>query len=205
MRVNAAAAHLIEGARCERQPPSARRRRLVLGLDTLLEAEIDQPPLATQRAGLQPASATACRRRSIRASTHQPGLVAARGADGTTTLRWQRKLAGGWKFVAHAATQQLSSDDRIGSLRLSTRTHPTAPTTPTATARNGNFDLLTTPQRRRERRRSDALDLNLSGRLHTGAIEHAVSAGILSSCVEEPLRSANLRLSGIGNVDGIIK
>ena len=115
--------------------------------------------------------------------------------DGTTaSLRWQRKLAGGWKFVAHAATQQPRSDDRIAFPFGCFDPNPAPNGTYYADryCPNGNFDLYDF-RSDGERRRSDALDLNLSGKLRTGAVEHAVSAGILSSRVKNRF-GADLRL-----------
>jgi iron complex outermembrane receptor protein len=126
--------------------------------------------------------------------------------DGTTaSLRWQQKLAGSWKFVAHAATQQLTSDDRI-AFPFGCFDPDPAPNGTYYADRycpNGNFDLYDY-RSEDERRRTDALDLSLSGKLRTGTIEHTVAAGLLNSRVKNRFGLQTFAFSGSGNVDGSI-
>ncbi len=123
--------------------------------------------------------------------------------DGTTaSLRWQQTLAAGWKFIAHAATQRLTSDDRIafpfgcsdtdGSY-YADRYCP-----------NGNFDLYDF-RSDDERRRNNALDLTLSGTLRSGTVEHRLSLGVQHSRVTNRFGLQTFAFSGTGNVDGSIR
>ena len=209
VRVNAAAAHLAPKVR----DASGSRHLLAVagdwrvGPDTLLEAEIEtshrsQPSVpGFSLLGNSVPAPVDPRINLNNQAWSQPVVL-----DGTTaSLRWQRKLAGGWKFVAHAATQQLTSDDRIAFPFGCFDPNPAPNGTYYADryCPNGNFDLYDF-RSDGERRRSDALDLNLSGRLHTGAIEHAVSAGILSSRVKNRFGRQTFAFSGISNVDGSI-
>lgn len=119
----------------------------------------------------------------------------------TASLRWQQKLAGGWKFVAHAATQRLLSDDRIAfpfGCTDSDGTYYADRYCP-----NGTFDLYDF-RSDDERRRTDALDLTLSGTLRTGDIAHLLSAGVLHSRVKNRFGLQTFAYSGTGSVDGSV-
>jgi len=126
--------------------------------------------------------------------------------EGTTaSLRWQQKLAGSWKFVAHAATQRLTSDDRIAFPFGCFDPEPAPDGTYYADryCPNGNFDLYDF-RSDNERRRTDALDLTFSGTLRTGGVEHLLSAGVLHSRVTNRFGLQTFAFSGTGNVDGSI-
>ena len=104
---------------------------------TLVEAEVEtQPPLAAERARLQPARRHACRRRPTRASTSTTSRGRCRWCSTRRPARCasRRSSATDWRLVAHAATQRLRTDDRI-AFPFGCTDAPTAPTTPTATAR----------------------------------------------------------------------
>ena len=123
--------------------------------------------------------------------------------EGTTaSLRWQQKLAAGWKFVAHAATQRLTSDDRIAfpfGCTDSDGTYYADRYCP-----NGNFDLYDF-RSDNEHRRTNALDLTLSGTLRSGSIAHALSFGVTHSRVTNRFGLQTFAYSGTGNVDGSIR
>ena len=131
--------------------------------------------------------------------------------EGTTaSLRWQQRLTDSWRFVAHAATQRLRSDDRIAFPFGCTDDNGT-PADPSDDVYyadrycpNGNFDLYDF-RSENERRRTDALDLSLHGRLRTGAVEHALSAGLLHSRVKNRFERQTFAFSGTGNVDGSVQ
>ena len=72
----------------------------------------------------------------------------------TASLRWTQKLGADWRFVAHAATQRLRTDDRIAFPFGCSR--PRAPTIDRY-CRDGTFDLYDF-RSENERRRNDALD-----------------------------------------------
>ncbi len=126
--------------------------------------------------------------------------------EGTTaSVRWQQKLADGWKFVAHAATQRLNSDDRIAFPFGCFDPDPAPDGTYYADryCPNGNFDLYDF-RSDNERRRTDALDLTFSGTLRAGTLEHQLSAGVLHSRVKNRFGLQTFAYSGTGNVDGSI-
>jgi iron complex outermembrane receptor protein len=123
--------------------------------------------------------------------------------EGTTaSLRWQQKLTDGWKFVAHATTQRLTSDDRIA--------FPFGCTEADGTyyadryCPNGNFDLYDF-RSDNERRRTNTVDLSLSGTLRSGTVEHALSLGVQHSRVTNRFGLQTFAYSGTGNVDGSIR
>ena len=124
----------------------------------------------------------------------------------TASLRWRQKLADGWQFTAHAGTQRLRSDDRIAFPFGCFDPDPAPDGTYYADryCPNGNFDLYDF-RSENERRRTDALDLSLQGKLRTGAIEHALSAGVLQSRVRNRFGSQTFAFSGTGNVDGSVR
>jgi iron complex outermembrane recepter protein len=203
VRVNAAAAHLdpmINDSRGDRSL-FALAADWRIGTDTLLEAEVE---------------------RSHRSQPSQPGFsmlgdaIPAPGDprlslnnqpwslpvvfDGTTaSLRWQQRLADGWRFVAHAATQQLRTDDRLA--------FPFGCSDPNGTyyadrfCPDGSYDLYDY-RSENERRRLDAVDLALHGAFKTGAIGHALTFGAMQSRVSHRFERQAYNYVGTGNVDG---
>ncbi|WP_298831357.1 TonB-dependent siderophore receptor [uncultured Piscinibacter sp.] len=127
--------------------------------------------------------------------------------EGTTaSLRWKQRLADGWKFVAHAATQRLTSDDRIAFPFGCFDPEPAPDGTYYADryCPNGDFDLYDF-RSENERRRTDALELSLQGKLRTGAFEHGLSASLLHSRVKNRFERQTFAFSGTGNVDGSVQ
>ena len=123
----------------------------------------------------------------------------------TASLRWQQKFGLGWRFVAHAVTQRLRTDDRLafpfGCF------DPAPPPDGTYYADrycpNGKYDLYDF-RSETERRRSDTLDLALQGTLQTGAWRHALTVGALHSrSIDRFQRQANNNV-GYGNVQGTL-
>ncbi|MFT3956335.1 MAG: TonB-dependent receptor [Piscinibacter sp.] len=124
--------------------------------------------------------------------------------EGTTaSLRWQQKLADGWKFVAHGATQRLTSDDRIAFPFGCFAENPDY-VEPLTYCSDGTVDLYDF-RSENERRRTNALDLTLSGTLRSGTIEHALSLGVLHSRVTNRFGLQTFAFSGTGNVDGSVR
>lgn len=209
VRVNAAAAHLepkVRNARGERSL-AAIAADWRLDADNLLEAEIEhsrrsQPSVpGFSLLGDRVPAPIDPRINLNNQAWAQPVVL-----QGTTaSLRWQHKLAADWKFVAHAATQRLESDDRIAFPFGCFDPEPAPDGTYYADryCPNGNFDLYDF-RSDGERRRSDALDLSIAGKLRTGAIEHALAAGLLSSRVKNRFGLQTFAYSGTGNVDGSI-
>ena len=118
--------------------------------------------------------------------------------DGTTaSLRVQQRLGADWRFTAHAATQRLRTDDRVA--------FPFGCTDADGTyyadryCPNGNFDLYDF-RSDNERRRTDALDVSLQGKLRTGPIGHALTAGALRSRATARFEPGAFNFLGSGNV-----
>ena len=124
----------------------------------------------------------------------------------TASLRWQQKLVQGWKFVAHAATQRLNSDDRVAFPFGCFDPAPAPDGTYYADryCPDGSFDLYDF-RSDNERRRTNALDLTLSGKLRSGSVEHALSLGVLHSRVTNRFGLQTFAYSGRGHVDGSIR
>jgi iron complex outermembrane receptor protein len=125
----------------------------------------------------------------------------------TASLRWRQKISDGWQFTAHAATQRLRSDDRIAfpfGLDCNETSSFTGVFYCDRYGPDGRVDIYDF-RSENERRRTDALDLSLQGKLRTGTIEHALAAGVLQSRVKNRFQDQTFAFSGIGNVDGSIR
>lgn len=210
MRINAAAARLDPKVR----EAEGRRHLLAVATDwragpgTLIEAEVEtsrrsQPSVpGFSLLGDRVPSPGDPRINLNNQSWAQPVVL-----EGTTaSLRWQQKLADGWKFVAHAATQRLTSDDRIAFPFGCFDPNPAPDGTyyPDRYCPDGSFDLYDF-RSDNERRRTNALDLTLSGKLRSGTVEHALSLGVLHSRVTNRFGRQTFAFSGTGNVDGSIR
>jgi iron complex outermembrane receptor protein len=210
VRVNAAAARLDPKVR------DAQGHRSLLAVagdwrvsaDTLVEAEFEtsrrsQPSVPGFSLLGDSVPAAADPRINLNNQTWALPVV----LDGdTASLRWRQRLAEGWQFIAHAATQRLRSDDRIAFPFGCFDPDPAPDGTYYADryCPNGNFDLYDF-RSENERRRTDALDLSLRGKLRTGAFEHALSAGVLQSRVRNRFGPQTFAFSGTGNVDGSVR
>ena len=114
----------------------------------------------------------------------------------TASLRVTHSLSSDWRLKLHAMTQRLSSDDRIAF--------------PFGCSAEGNFDRYCSDgsldvydfRSDGEKRRSDALDLNVEGRLATGSVTHHVSAGVLGTRFESRLPPQAFNFAGSGRIDG---
>ena len=119
----------------------------------------------------------------------------------TASLRWQQKLGNDWRFTAHAATQQLRTDDRLAFPYGCTDTDGTYYAD--RYCPNGTYDLYDF-RSENERRRTDALDLALQGKLQTGPLIHALTVGALRSTVRNRFQQQAYNYVGTGNVDGTL-
>ena len=110
---------------------------------------------------------------------NQPWSGPVRLDGDTASLRWRQRLSADWQFTAHAATQRLRSDDRVafpfGCYDAAADVYYADRYCP-----DGSFDLYDF-RSDNERRRTDALDLQLAGALRTGAIAHELVAGVQAS------------------------
>lgn len=117
----------------------------------------------------------------------------------TASLRWQQKLGNDWKFIAHAATQRLRTDDRLAF--------------PFGCSKEGNFDRYCSDgsfdyydyQSDNERRTNDALQLSVEGKASTGPLKHQLAFGVLESRFKSRLqpRVDDGTIIGEGTVDGL--
>ena len=121
--------------------------------------------------------------------------------DGTTaSFRWTQRVSQAWRFVVHAATQRLRTDDRIAfpygcydataDVYFADRYCP-----------DGSFDLYDF-RSENERRRTDALDIGARGRLDIGGTRHALQAGLLRSSYTQRMQLQAYNYAGTGQVDG---
>lgn len=205
VRLNAAAAHLdpmVRNSKGERQL-AALAADWRVSSDTLLEAEVEwshrsQPSQAAFSMLGNTVPAPGDPRLNLNNQPWSLPVV----FDGTTaSLRWQQKLAAGWRFTAHAATQQLRTDDRLAFPFGCTDTDGTYYAD--RFCPNGTYDLYDF-RSENERRRTDALDLSLQGKLQTGTVSHAITAGVLQSRVRNRFQQQAYNYVGTGNVDGTL-
>jgi iron complex outermembrane recepter protein len=117
--------------------------------------------------------------------------------DGNTaSIRISQKLAPGWRATLHAATQQLTSQDRIA--------FPygcSAENNYDRYCSDGTFDLYDF-RSENEKRRTDALEATLHGAFQTGGLSHAASIGLLRSQVRQRFQMQAYNYVGTGNVQG---
>jgi iron complex outermembrane receptor protein len=116
----------------------------------------------------------------------------------TASLRWQQKLTDDWRFVAHAMTQRLHSDDRLAySFGCSKENNFDR------YCSDGTFDYYDF-QSDGERRISTALQLSLEGKATTGPFTHQLGFSVLQSSFHSRLRPQvdDTVPIGTGSVDG---
>jgi iron complex outermembrane receptor protein len=207
VRLNAAAAHLdpkVRDAKGERAL-LALAGDWRLGSDTLLEAEFEtshrsQPSVPGFSLLGDIAPAPVDPRINLNNQPWSLPVV----LDGTTaSLRWQQRLGSDWRWSAHAATQRLKSDDRVAFPFgcFSPDPAPDGTYYPDRYCPDGTFDLYDY-RSENERRRTDALELALQGRVKTGSIDHALNLGVLHSKVRNRFQRLAFNFSGTGNIDG---
>ena len=121
----------------------------------------------------------------------------------TASLRWRQRLSADWQLTAHAATQRLRSDDRIafpfGCYDAAADVYYADRYCP-----DGSFDLYDF-RSENERRRTDALDLQLAGTARTGAIGHEIVAGVLTSRRQDRFQRQAFNYAGTGRDDGTLQ
>ena len=120
----------------------------------------------------------------------------------TASLRWRQRLSADWQFTAHGATQRLRSDDRIafpfGCYDATADVYYADRYCP-----DGSFDLYDF-RSDNERRRTDALDLQVSGSARTGRLGHEISAGVLNSRRNDHFQRQAYNYTGSGLDDGSV-
>ena len=205
VRVNAAAAHLdpmLRDAKGKRQL-AALAGDWRVGADTLLEAEVEwshrsQPsqPAFSMLGNTVPAPGDP--RLNL---NNQPWSLPVVFDASTASLRLQQKLGRDWKFIAHAATQHLRTDDRVAFPFGCTDTDGTYYAD--RYCPNGTFDLYDF-RSENERRRQDSIDLSLQGKVRTGPLGHTLTTGVLQSRVRNRFQGQAFNFVGTGNVEGTL-
>jgi iron complex outermembrane recepter protein len=205
VRLNAAAAHL------DPRLKSAKGERSLFALaadwrvspDTLIEAEMETSRRSQpSQPGFSLLGNTVPEPGDPRLNlNNQPWSLPVVFKATTASLRWQQKLGNDWRFTAHAATQQLRTDDRVAFPFGCTDTDGTYYAD--RYCPNGTYDLYDF-RSENERRRSDALDLSLQGKLQTGAFSHALTVGALHSTVRNRFQQQAFNYVGTGNVSGTL-
>jgi iron complex outermembrane recepter protein len=205
VRLNAAAAHL------DPQLKSAKGTRTLFAVaadwrvspDTLIEAEVETSRRSQpSQPGFSLLGNTVPEPGDPRINlNNQPWSLPVVFNAATASLRLQQKLGKDWRFIAHAATQQLRTDDRVAFPYGCTDTDGTYYAD--RYCPNGNFDLYDF-RSENEQRRSDALDLSLQGRLQTGPLSHALTVGALRSTVRNRFQQQAYNYVGAGNVGGTL-
>ena len=203
VRVNAAAAHLdplLKSAKGERSL-FALAADWRVSSDTLIEAEVETSRRSQpSQPGFSLLGNTVPEPGDPRLNlNNQPWSLPVVFKATTASLRWQQKLSNDWRFVAHAATQQLRTDDRLAFPYGCTDTDGTYYAD--RYCPNGTYDLYDF-RSENERRRSDALDLSLQGKLQTGPLSHALTIGALRSTVRNRFQQQAYNYVGTGNVSG---
>ena len=202
LRVNLAAEHLdpeLHDARGERHLLAV-AGDWRLSPDTLLEAEVEtshrsqpsQPGFSMLGSRVPDARSIDPRINLNNQSWSLPVVL-----DGNTgTLRWKQRLSADWRLAATLGTQQLESDDRIAF--------------PFGCSAENNFDRYCSDgsfdfydfRSNGERRRTDAADLSLSGRLRTAGIAHELTVGGLRSRFLFRAHDFAYNFVGTGSIDG---
>lgn len=119
----------------------------------------------------------------------------------TASLRLQQRLNADWRLIAHAATQQLKTDDRLaypfGCSAESNYQHYCS---------DGTYDIYDF-RSENERRRTDALDTSVQGTFNTGSVKHTVATGLLFSrfTLKTQLQTdSSYTVVGVGNIAGTL-
>jgi iron complex outermembrane receptor protein len=118
----------------------------------------------------------------------------------TASLRWTQKLGADAQLSVHGATQRLHSDDRVA--------FPFGCSAEDDYSRycsDGSFDLYDF-RSENERRRLDALDVQLQTRASTGRLHHRLTAGVLISRVHDRFQRQAYNYVGSGSAaaDGVV-
>ncbi|MBS0304597.1 MAG: TonB-dependent siderophore receptor [Proteobacteria bacterium] len=210
LRINLAAEHLDPMVRNTR----GRRTLGALAVDwkpapaTLLQFEIEdsrqrQPSVVgySMLGDRLPSAASLDPRHNLNDQPWRQDVIL---AGTTASLRWQQRLTPDWRLVVHAMRQRLRSDDRTAFAYgvYDPATYECAQWCDRF-APDGTFTYWQFVSDG-ERRRSDALQALLSGRLSTGAVSHALEAGVLRSTYRGRFNDLIFDIAGTGNIYGTL-
>jgi iron complex outermembrane receptor protein len=123
----------------------------------------------------------------------------------TASLRLTQRLNDDWRLVVHGLAQRLRTDDRV-AFPFGCGSDSAGPGGTTYFDRfcaNGNFDLYDF-RSENERRHSSTVDLSLHGSAATGALAHALSAGVQRTVVRNRFQQSAFNFAGTGNVEGTL-
>jgi iron complex outermembrane recepter protein len=202
-RINAALAHLDPPLRSA----AGNRHSLAaagdwrIGVDTLLEAEGETSHRAQpSQPGFSLLGNSVPAPGDPRINlNNQPWSLPVEFDANTASLRLQHKFTEGWRGTVRAVTQRLRTDDRVAFPFGCTAADGTY--YPDRYCPDGTFDLYDF-RSENERRRIDALEFALQGRLQTGSVLHTVGLGVLHSRVENRFQRQAFNFAGTGNVAG---
>ena len=203
LRLNAAAEHidpLVRNARGDRTLV-ALAGDWRLGGSTLVEAEVEQSHRS--QPSVPGFSLLGDRLPSVAGPrlslNNQPWSLPGVFDATTASLRITQQLGGDWRIVARGVTQRLRTDDRVAFPFGCTAGDGTY--YPDRYCPDGTFDLYDY-RSEDERRRSDAIDLSLHGKVATGPVGHALAVGAMRNVVHNTFPSQAFNFAGTGNVDG---
>lgn len=114
----------------------------------------------------------------------------------TGTVRFEQALNAQWRWSGQLGRQSLRTNDR-----LAFAFGCAAEGNFDRYCSNGTFDLYDF-RSDGERRRQDAVALNLKGKIVTGSVSHDLGFGILNSRVRNRFQANAFNFAGIGNVQG---
>lgn len=168
------------------------------GRDSVVEAEVEWSTQKQQsQSGWSLLGAAVPPPQDPRANLNNQPWVQPTQFDGLTgTLRFTQSIGRDWKWVAQLGTQRLKTDDFTAF--------------PFGCGAEGNFDRFCSDgtfdyydfRSEGERRRQDAAQLNLKGRLATGVVTHDLSFGVLASRTRVPAMLQAFNWVGTGHIDG---
>lgn len=121
--------------------------------------------------------------------------VVLQGATGS--MRLEQALGSDWRWMAQAGSQRLRSDDRAAFPFGCSQTGQYDRYCP-----NGDFDLYDY-RSENEHRTTDAAQLQLSGRVKTGSVQHQMQLGWLGNHTQDHFGRAAYNWVGTGNVSAL--
>ncbi len=119
-------------------------------------------------------------------------------AGTTASLRVQQNLTRQWRATVHGMTQRLKNDDRVA--------FPYGCSSELVFDRfcsDGSVDIYDF-RSDNERRRSDALDVSVSGPMMLGTTQHAITVGMLATRFTSRFNAQAFNFAGVGNIDGSV-
>ncbi|MDP1901907.1 MAG: TonB-dependent siderophore receptor [Rubrivivax sp.] len=120
----------------------------------------------------------------------------------TASIRWQQRLAEGWRVTAHAMQQRLRSDDRTAfPYAVYDPNTYDCPQWCDRFAPDGTFTVWEYISDN-ERRTSSAASLTLSGEFRTGPVKHAFEGGAMRSIYRGRFQDQVFDIAGTGHIDG---